>query len=830
MVLTSFRTGLRDFVMQPTRELKNITKNPSRVGVGVLKGTLSLVSNSASGIFGFLSNVGATVGHTATMLTLDEHFQRLHSEQKAAQQRHYDRWKKKGFGHVTLMISRPVHDIVFGVISASTGLVTEPYRGAKNDGIIGFTKGTAIGVIGVVVKPIVGLSDAFSHLTESVHDIAKSVNFMDAQFKPVEKFRLPYVFGSRRMLLPFSQVDSRSAQLLLSHPLFKRARKGEEVIVASEALHVGNGVEQYVVVTTMRVALFRLKVVDGQGFITVNLVWQVRFKQGTMVTSSLGNRGHNVSVLYVSRYSSEKGRDLEEANNLGESLHGISILPEESSRFINEDRQSSDCFIEGIEERYSNPETPRSSSFYPLGPPPSSAFKLRPTWPFSAAETEEQVTRFAVEGSFLQRSQLSRIHNAICCLSGDFDSILYERNHYHDRSEGVTSFGSLIFERPHQTPDMPAGLSSLYSSLERTTWKFEGMRHDETPLFYDVLNYSSLWGGPSWLVESRARGMFVPPPAPKLPVLTRNSTHDKVVSLVLSELERGIRTPESAKQDIYRHARELNFQKIKQEMAGNEQFVRHSDFGDFGADNDFDDTEVHSVGSSFVKSFGSLTAENEQDNSVSEGLYADGASSPVMTEDSHRPSHAVSEDLNRERFFTVETPLDENLPVIDESQPVNPPQPPNEVGYRRGLDERLQRVEAMVEALVTTQSLPARISHVGGSDSVQSANMSPVGRSDSSAPMILGDHSHINEARSFDLLSDTPPASHQSQGGNEEVVEALRKEIDDLKKQLADKNDVATTINDLSLQPIEEPSPDDTSEPKSRNKFRSRIKNVFRGK
>lgn len=173
MVLSSFRTGLRDFIMQPSRELKHITKNPSRVGVGVLKGTLSLFSNSASGIFGFASNLGSTVGHTATMLTLDEHFQQLHSEQKAAQQRHYDRWKKKGFGHVTLMVSRPVHDIAFGVLSASTGLLTEPYRGAKKNGAVGFAKGVAVGLIGVVVKPVVGISDAFAHVMESIHDIVR---------------------------------------------------------------------------------------------------------------------------------------------------------------------------------------------------------------------------------------------------------------------------------------------------------------------------------------------------------------------------------------------------------------------------------------------------------------------------------------------------------------------------------------------------------------------------------------------------------------------------------------------------------------------------------
>ena len=122
MLLTSFRTGLRDFILQPSRELKYITRNPSRVGVGVIKGTVSLFSNSTSGIFGFFSNLGATAGQTATMLTLDEHFRHHHSEKQAAQRRHYERWKRKGCGHVTLIVTRPIHDLVFGVLSATTGL------------------------------------------------------------------------------------------------------------------------------------------------------------------------------------------------------------------------------------------------------------------------------------------------------------------------------------------------------------------------------------------------------------------------------------------------------------------------------------------------------------------------------------------------------------------------------------------------------------------------------------------------------------------------------------------------------------------------------------
>lgn len=475
MVLTSFRTGLRDFVLQPSRELKHITKNPSRVGVGVLKGTLSLVSNSASGIFGFASNLGATVGHTATQLTLDEDFQRLHSEQKAAQRLHYDRSKTKGFAHFGLMVSRPVSDIVFGVISASTGILLEPYRGAKQGGFVGFTKGTAIGIIGVVVKPVVGFSDAFAHVTESIHDLAKSVNLLELKTKSIERFRLPNVFGPQRMLLPFNAVDAKSVQLLLAHPLEKKAKKLEEVIVASEALHRGNGLEHYVVVTQLRVVLFKLRIVDGQGFVTANLVWQVKLLDTVArVTSSMGSRGHNGYVLCISRSILRK----QEYDTFGDPSQHDSYH-RGSLHTINEDEHNqSESFVFNRDERNSNPGTPKS--LYPLG---SSTVRLGNVRSISTAEGAD-VYRFVVEGDLNHRSQLSRIHNAICCIVEDFDAI--KREKYDDGNEGVTSFGPYIFE-PKIVQNREDQSPSLYSPTEDTVWKFE-----------PSLTFSS----PSWVVGS----------------------------------------------------------------------------------------------------------------------------------------------------------------------------------------------------------------------------------------------------------------------------------------------------------------------------------------
>ena len=629
MVLTSFRSGLRDFFLQPSLELKHITRHPSRVGVGVLKGTLSLVSNSASGIFGFASNLGATVGHTATLLTMDEHYQRLHSEQKVAQQRHYDRWKKKGLSHVTLMVSRPVHDIVLGVMSASTGLLTEPYRGAKKGGIPGLIKGTSIGILGAIVKPIVGLSDAFSHVMESIDDIAKSMNLLELNFKPIERYRLPYVFGFKRMLLPFNEVDSRSTQLLLTYHLGKKSKLSEEIFVAAEALHVGNGIEHYVVVTTIRVVLIRLKIVEGQGFITTTLVWQVQFDKLSHVTCSLENKGHNgcFLVLLASRHSSRKQRD-----DVGEILEKLPY---------NEHGQNDNFFAE-YESEYPSPMTSKNLR--------------RP------AATGCDSTRFVVEGEFKHREQLSKIHNAICCVSGDFDSIIHDRR-LINKSEGITSFGPLIFEQESEIPPPNVAERNLfYASLESTMWK--------CPLS------QSLTRCPPLLVASRSQGMPVETPLPSMP--SYRERDDRVVAQSSSE-------PDICEGDF----------AVTEGWAKND---RYSD--EVGGDIAFD---VSLTSIDEVNSFDEIQFAHTRDSYGSKSFSVDFDESPFMVNSGNRPRSNQS-NCNA-------NPIDESLLSMfpqqsaqlapAELESIDTDNIPNEV-----LAERLRRVEAMLERLLECDDPP----------------------------------------------------------------------------------------------------------------------------
>jgi len=604
------------------------------------------------------------------------------------------------------------------------------------------------------------------------------------------------------VLLPFNQVDSRSTQLLLAHPLDKKTRKGDEVIVVSEALQLGNGLDQYIVVTTMRVALFRLKVVDGQGFITANLVWQLRFEKGSRIASSLGHRGHNGSILYVSRYTSQKREELNESDDFNPSLRNtISEIDG------NDQDGPRDHLFDEPKRRYYNPELSKKFS-----PSNTAASRLRTAWPFAANEGDG-VIRHAIEGEFKQSSQLSRIHNAICCLSGDFESLLYDGNQ-EDGSEGKTSFGPLIFERTQQKPQVSIengrdDFNSLYSSLERSTWECNRPQHD-APLFSEGLINSGVSPFSSWLEESRARGMCVPPPPPILPS-NADPISDTFVHRVVSDLETGLGSSDSASQDIHSYAHSLNF---KQELS-------KDDNGGIVTEDD------HSISSPSPNTIGSNELKNPLDNIAAEdsfeneGLSVEGYIAPPLIGDSkHMEIFPTGIDPSAKRLPLEEISISATLPQIDESligkhaqtctQSASPTLPsavsaPQETGYDRfGLDERLRRVEALLENLGQHDSSAGTIYHVG--------------RLNTPSQLIQ----HGNDQYSAAPSSFNPSGHHSNEDRSE--VEALRKEIKDLKMQLAATTHSIASKDVTHEFPTEVRVMDETTE-LERKKHRVRIKN-----
>jgi len=543
MVLSSFWRGAHDFVLQPFREFMRSPTNPSRIWIGFVKGALSLLSHIFTGVFGALSNISDAGGKALATLSLDDQFKRWHMQQVADHARHkHGKFRPKGIRLFTSSVTRPVQDIVAGVLFGAKGLFVEPYRGLK--GNTGLAKGIGIGVIGLVAKPLVGIFDAFAHISESIEDVARSANILETKFNSVKKVRLRYVFGANNILVPFNPVDAWSATLLRLHPLenekssnFHAGKRDDdswkEILVLSEMLQLEAGEAFYSIVTNKRIILFRVRI-DGSG--PPDLMWQVYLKRDTIIKVSIETGGHNGVALYIMR-SSQKLNSKEDPGAMDQESQTTNMVSEVMNPLGL--LESYECNSQGVEKG----DDSKVDVSLPIG-----AFSLA-----YRASSKKSVDFFKIEGEFQHRSQLTRIHNAICCLTRQFESLLTENgigtNGY---MEGFTSFGYLSFDKNTSIASIPEDEEKgFYACLEKVPW-VQGSRPCKVVernrwSFSNELEVSKKEGGPQWIINSRAQAMFVPMPFPPLQSPT---LREEQVQKLVKDLSNGIITFDQAKKEL----------------------------------------------------------------------------------------------------------------------------------------------------------------------------------------------------------------------------------------------------------------------------------------
>ena len=79
------------------------------------------------------------------------------------------------------------------------------------DGCRGFTIGLGYGVIGIVVKPVVGVLDAIAHTSEGFKDLAMVIS-LEKRMEPIRRHRLQHIFAVDGRLLPY---DAKVRSFLL---------------------------------------------------------------------------------------------------------------------------------------------------------------------------------------------------------------------------------------------------------------------------------------------------------------------------------------------------------------------------------------------------------------------------------------------------------------------------------------------------------------------------------------------------------------------------------------------------------------------------------------
>lgn len=570
ILFSSFVSGVRDLVAAPTAAFLKSPTNVKEVGIGVGKGTLSLFSHSASGVFGFSARLWATAGQAVATLSMDAEYRQWHRDRIVNEATNLNRtWKRRGVQSIQEIILRPVADVAVGITMGATGFIISPYRGARRGGAWGFVRGIGVGTAGVVAKPIVGVFDALTHASQTVHDLAKSVNVLERRFQPALKLRLPYVFGPMNVLTPFDVNAARSVNLLgvfaPKTKLKRRMKRRQEVYVHSEVLLMEPGVATFAIATSIRVLLVKLRR-DNNNSLTPSFGWEVDLSGGVHVSSAVSDHGHNGVALTITKLAQSSQNGETAAVELTTKPHQRELERPKQDEMIQRSKHSAAVSVNSsalsdYEEKVGDIGDIGEDLI--VARELSMEFKASEAGPLVDAKGEDEychgatvkggkaVEWFTVLAEYQHRKQLIRLHNAISCIVGDYDAVIpdHARRQHPTGPEGKTKFGVFVFEKG--VPDARAANLELVQELENLPWMpnalferlkgYSAMRQKDflsntrrTWVYSKDLEESVSLGGPAWLIEARARAMFV---SPLQPIIDDFDINEAAIEEAVAELD-----------------------------------------------------------------------------------------------------------------------------------------------------------------------------------------------------------------------------------------------------------------------------------------------------
>jgi hypothetical protein len=199
-LVANLGTGVRDFFYEPIEGLRN-----DRFLEGLGKGGKSLASHTVGGTMNAASKLAGTVGHGICWLSLDSEYQRERMRNRLREAQCMTDGLKFG-----------ARELGQGLYAGVTGVIMAPYRGWKEEGGVGIGKGIVKGLVGVAVKPTVGILDFASRATQGVRNFSRmDLDASDeSYFDPRSRVRPPRVFGLNGALIPYD-FDAALAQTIL---------------------------------------------------------------------------------------------------------------------------------------------------------------------------------------------------------------------------------------------------------------------------------------------------------------------------------------------------------------------------------------------------------------------------------------------------------------------------------------------------------------------------------------------------------------------------------------------------------------------------------------
>lgn len=262
---------------------------------GLGRGTGKLITGVTTGVVGSAATVvGTATGGVASVargvvaMSGDEKFLKRREEKR--------RELKASNGGVLAGFKAGGESIVSGFSSGITGLVTKPFEEGKKGGALGFFKGVGQGIVGVAVKPVMGV-------TEGISTVAQGINQQFSDNLAYEQKRPPRAFyrsdmNNTEVVLVALDYFSAYAQDLVKKRSFNKNYNDVFLFAAQCGLpyNQNNGELPYGVVMSLKYVFLLTQ--------SYKLLWSIPVSTISHVV--LGSNGSQYYIQMV-EYTNHKG-------------------------------------------------------------------------------------------------------------------------------------------------------------------------------------------------------------------------------------------------------------------------------------------------------------------------------------------------------------------------------------------------------------------------------------------------------------------------------------------------------------------------------------------
>uniref|UniRef100_A0A182NLZ6 Vacuolar protein sorting-associated protein 13 n=1 Tax=Anopheles dirus TaxID=7168 RepID=A0A182NLZ6_9DIPT len=192
-LVVGFTKGVEDLFYEP---FQGAIQGPGEFAEGLVLGVKSLFGHTVGGAAGAVSKITGAMGKGLAALTFDDDFQK----------KRRDAMNKKP-ASLQEGIARSGKGLVMGVFDGVTGVFTKPISGAKEEGVEGFFKGLGKGAVGLVARPIAGVTDFASGSFDAVK---RATELSDEAIR----LRPPRYMHKDGIVRPYNRKEAEGCKLL----------------------------------------------------------------------------------------------------------------------------------------------------------------------------------------------------------------------------------------------------------------------------------------------------------------------------------------------------------------------------------------------------------------------------------------------------------------------------------------------------------------------------------------------------------------------------------------------------------------------------------------